>query len=353
MTFDSKGLAVFDIGGTWFRSGVYSESGELGSLDKVPALNYKNTSYTNASELQFMLLNYLVERMDYFRSQGLTLNAASISMGAALNGHTGEILNSGPLWGPDCKEFDLLGNLQSKMPEVKWTIVNDVSAALLRHTRDEKYANKKRINLITVSSGIACRTYDSRTRNIPLNSAGIQGEIGHIPIQFSTFDQPSTLLCDCGGLNHLNAFCSGRGIQQVLNSIDADILKRYSNSLFAKTFLDKRSVPMNQISQLFDAIKQKDEFALRILDTVTYPIAQMIVYILTIDAEIEKIIMTGGVVHSIEEQYMDSLMKNLETIGMYQTSRSTDFFREIIDVGVDDDNSGLIGAAIAHENGSN
>lgn len=314
-------IAVFDIGGTWFRSGVYSKSSGLALMSKVPAVNYKNTSYKQALELQLKLVDYLAGQIKYFREQHITVDAAVISMGAALNGHTGMILNSGPLWGPACKPFDLLKHLRPKMPDVDWMVINDVSAALLRHVDEPRFAQARRVSLITVSSGIACRTYDRSHRCIPLNKDGIQGEIGHIPINFSLGGQTIRKRCDCGKMNHLNAFSSGRGIANL----------RYSGHFFEDVNAGKQA-------------------AIDLLNAVTYPLADMIIHMLTIDSEIEKIILTGGVVHSIEKAYIRSLTANLKKIGMYQVSDPSLFFKEIITLGVDDDRSGLLGAAIAYEN---
>lgn len=341
-------MAVFDIGGTWFRSGVYAKGTGLTNQSKTPAYNYKNTPHDSVIQLQLKLVDYLTEQVRSFKNAKLDIKGASISMGAALNGHTGEILNSGPLWGPNCEPFDLLGHLQKRMPEVDWLVINDVSAALLRHVNDSEYRKAKRVNLITVSSGIACRTYDQKGRYIPLNTDGIQGEIGHIPIHFSLFGEPIAETCDCGGTNHLNAFVSGRGIARILLRLSTSESSFIKDSELFNRLQGLSEAELN--NTFFDALNADDPDALKVLDEVTFPIAEMIISTLTIDAEVEKIIMTGGVVHAAERHYTESLLRNLEKIGLYQISSPATFFRKTVTVGVDDDNSGLLGAAIAYEN---
>lgn len=341
-------MAVFDIGGTWFRSGVYAKDSGLTHLSKAPAYNYKNTPYDKVVELQLKLVDYLVEQVRSYQGENIDIQGASISMGAALNGHTGEVLNSGPLWGPECEPFDLLGQLQEKMPEIDWLVINDVSAALLRHVNDPEYENAKRVNLITVSSGIACRTYDQKGRYVPLNKDGIQGEIGHIPIHLSLFGEAITESCDCGGVNHLNAFVSGRGITKILHRLSTSETSSIKDSRLVNQLSGLEETDLNKT--FFNMLNADDPEAVKVLDQVTFPIAEMIIYMLTIDAEIEKIIMTGGVVHAAEERYMKSLLANLEKIGLYQTSDPSTFFKETVKLGVNDDNSGLLGAAIAFEN---
>lgn len=341
-------MAVFDIGGTWFRSGVYAKSLGLTNLSKAPAYNYMNTPYDEVIELQFKLVDYLIEQVQSYRRENSDIQAASISMGAALNGHTGEILNSGPLWGPECKPFDLLRQLQERIPEINWLIINDVSAALLRHAQDSEYAKARRTNLITVSSGIACRTYDQKGRYIPLNEDGIQGEIGHIPIHFSLFGETITETCDCGGANHLNAFVSGRGIVKVLRRLAALETSPIKDSQLFAQLQGLEETDLNRM--FFSLVNKNDPEAIEVLNQITFPIAEMIIHALTIDAEIEKVIMTGGVVHAVEKPYIKSLLANLEKIGLYQSSDSSGLFKKTIRLGVNDDNSGLLGAAIAYEN---
>jgi glucokinase len=334
---------VFDIGGTWFRSAVYDKSGTLQLAAKRPAYNYKSTPHADTLELQNKLVDYLLQQVDKYCSQKIDVRRAAISMGAALNGHTGEILNSGPLWGPNCKRFDLLGSLRERMPEVEWLVLNDVSAALLRYADMPQYHQYRRISLITVSSGIACRTYDCERKYIPLNKDGIQGEIGHIPIAFSLFGKSMEAACDCGGANHLNAFASGRGIERLLTNLTDVPLSRHNSSRFLDALRNQNDIH-NLNSRFFNAVKSGDKLAGTLLDAVTLPIAQMIISMLTIDPEIDKVILTGGVVHSIEKQYLQSLLSNLSAIGMYQMSDQADFFANIIELGINDDNSGLLGA---------
>lgn len=341
-------IAVFDIGGTWFRSGLYAEGSGLINLSKAPAYNYRNTPYDKVLELQLKLVDYLTEQVRSYKNNRIGIKGASISMGAALNGHTGEILNSGPLWGPECEPFDLLGHLQKQMPEIDWLIINDVSAALLRHVNDSEYKDAKRVNLITVSSGIACRTYDKEGRYIPLNADGIQGEVGHIPIHFSLFDETINENCDCGGANHLNAFVSGRGIAKILRRLSSQETSRLKDSQLFKQLQGLEETNLNKV--FFEMLNKDDPEAIKVLDQVTFPIAETIINTLTIDAEVEKIIMTGGVVHAAEEHYMKSLLANLDKIGLYQSSDPGNIFNKTVKLGVNDDNSGLLGAAIAFEN---
>ena len=323
----NKDIIVFDIGGTWFRSGIYTKK-RLISLTKEPAINFKNTSFKNNQELQKKLVTYINKQVTLLRRihPKKELYTIGISMGAALNAHTGYILNSGPLWGPTSAPFDLIKILSENIPNTSIHIINDVSAALLREVGEIGNKSFSKVMLITVSTGIACRIFDMDKGIIPVDKIhGIQGEIGHLPIRFTYKRKDITLVCDCGSKNHLNAFSSGRGIEKLIQ-------------------LEKKSA---SFSDLVKDLEQDRKFAKKIVDVVTKPIAELLLIIFTINPEIEKVIFTGGVTHSLKKHYLSSILYHLDKIGMYQvTIKDRNFFKKRIFIGRDDDKSGLIGAAL-------
>ena len=341
------GIIVFDIGGTWFRSALFAENNTLHSVCTVPAINYLNTPHTYPWQLQEKLVDYLIQQVDRLKSEfsGSGLNSAAIAMGAALHGETGYIWNSGPIWGPKCTCFDLMGNLRKKKPNINWTVVNDITASLIRNVSELKLQESGNVTVVTVSSGIGARTYNVPQRSVPIDSTtGLQGEIGHIPVDFKFRDLSINLMCDCGGINHLNAFCSGRGIEQVLPIIAKEYGESYRKSkLFELSQIDGglNGVLLNK------AVDQSDPLALEILGALTLPLARLLIALFTFEPLTQLVILTGGVALSLGDSYLNSLIQNLEQIGLYQiTAQVPSFFRERITLGVNDDNSGLIGAGL-------
>lgn len=325
-----KNVIVFDIGGTWFRSGIYTKGGELICVSRQPAKNYKKTAFKTMQELQGKLVTYIKEEVARLRKafpQG-NLSHIAISMGAALNAHTGYIFNSGPLWGPNCLPFDLHSKLTEVIPGMYISIINDVSAALLREVTQAKNKSFSKIMLITVSTGIACRIFEVQKGAIPVDKVyGLQGEIGHIPIRFTYNHKDIALRCDCGEENHLNAFCSGRGIEKVLQSVGKQ---------------------ETSFSDFIQAVLKGDAFAISILHAVTKPLAELLLVTFTFDPETEKVIFTGGVTHALGKHYMQSLLHQLNETGMYQiTNQDPKFFEKRLFLGKDDDKSSLIGAALS------
>jgi 3-dehydroquinate synthetase/predicted NBD/HSP70 family sugar kinase len=345
----SPAVVVFDIGGTWFRSGIVTSDGRVAAITRREAINYKNTPHTTVTSLHEALVDYLVKEVSRLRAEfpQEDLHLAGISMGAALNAHTGRILNSGPLWGPNCLPLDLLTALQARENTIQWTIVNDITAALLQYVWKYETSNLAKLTLVTVSTGIGCRTWVRSSQSIPVDRVhGLQGEIGHLPISFAYKGRPLELYCDCGGLNHLNAFCSGRGIEALLPLLAAAYIDEFRHSLLSEV---ASGVPeLVKFEHFGEAVLRNDVFAISILDAVTLPIAHILLSLFTLDPEIERVIFTGGVIHRLAEKYMNSLLSHLDTMELYQISANDpSFFRQRIQAGTLNDDAGLLGAAIS------
>ena len=326
---DCDWVIVFDLGGTWFRSGVISNSKELLQVRRNPAIN-KNTHRMNTKGLQQAMVNYIKNEVLYFKENfPRNIKYVSISIGACINGNTEIVLNSGPLWGENSTPFDILALLRIWEPSLTWTLVNDVTAALLRHAKEPIYQKFTRIALVTISTGIAYRTIDLQRGIIPLTkNSGVQGEIGHLPISFTYREEMIELRCDCGGAKHLNAYCSGRGIETLLPLLAEKYKEEFAISILSS--LSSGKVQDLAFEHFILAVDQDDMFALTILDAVTLPLAIMFLHIFTIDAEVEKILLVGGIIHSLRDKYIRSLQKHLHTLGLYQISiHDPDFFQRM------------------------
>ena len=82
---DDTDIAVFDIGGTHFRSAVWSRRGGLRSNKRRPAINYLNTAHCEVSELQEALVDFILsEHESLAREGGLSLPLAGLSVGAPI-----------------------------------------------------------------------------------------------------------------------------------------------------------------------------------------------------------------------------------------------------------------------------
>lgn len=338
-------IAAFDIGGTWFRSALVDAGGTIGAALRRPAINYRDHPDLSPSALQAALVDWLSTEADRLCAVAGRPLAAAVSLGAAVDHRSGLVLGSGPLWGPLGGSFDLAGALAASRPSVRWTVVNDVTAALLDCMNDPgiRAAGPAtgRIMLITVSTGIAARTAEIATARVPVDPVcGLQGEIGHLPVSVSFAGRRWRRRCDCGGADHLNAFTSGRGIAGLLNDIRTEAPEALAGSPLLADGADG--------TRFAAAVLSGDRPARALLDAVTRPLADILRCALTIDPEIGRIVFTGGVVHALGRVFLDSLSGGFADGGLYQiTEREPDFFASRLSLARDDDASGLRGAALA------
>jgi len=338
----NNAIIVFDVGGTHFRCGLYTTQFGLTEVSQQPALSFRSAPTLSSAELKQGLLDYLVKTAQQYASR-FSARVISISLGAALDGHRGIVYGSGPLWGDDISTFDLLTLLRQTTPAFHWYLVNDVTAGLIHYANQLIHQNNRKILLLTISTGIACRLLDVPNQRIVLDEFGLQGEMGHLPTTLSFKGHVLELECDCGGHNHLAAFSSGRGMVALVS-----LLAKWQPLLWESSYYfalcEKGLTHENAFHQ---ALEVNDEFAQTILHLATQPIAAMLRHALTLDPEIDKIVLTGGVVGQLGAAYRAMLMQHLTEHGIYLSSHFDPalFDRRIVIANQSEVNN-LIGAAL-------
>lgn len=339
-------IAVFDLGGTWFRWGRYSCSKGLVTSQRAPAINYLSRSDLNAAELQRALADFILTRAREMQRAGqCELRVASISVGAPVNANDRTILGSGPLWGPTAGPFPLEETLNKEMPELQWHVVNDVTALLAQYM-DGPVPLKKTL-LITVSSGVGSRIYDHRAGRIPYDGIfGVQGEIGHLTLTFELDGKVFNRQCECGGWNHLNAFASGRGIAQILKilpNLTAPLGTLFSDS----ADFWQHAEDHYRLNAFKEKLGQGNSVAIGLLDALVTPLSRMLTAALSLDPEIDRIVMTGGVAQGLGKHYREALQRTFVRDGLYQISERDPYYLAHRLVWEDvDDLGGLRGAGL-------
>lgn len=336
-------IVVFDIGGTYFRSGIWV-NGRLGSVTRRPAINYLNTPHEDPVELQEALADYLVAETDRLREEAKSaVTRASISLGAPVDAHSARVLQSGPLWGPGSRPFELGSALMQRRPDLRWTIANDVTAGLLGYVKSSRAEQNGRILFVTVSTGIGSRLYDFARGGVPVDPIhGIQGEIGHLPVEARFRGTNLSFICDCGGADHLNAYASGRGLLKVLRALTnlAPDELAVSGMPYAREADD--DVVLGAFSS---GVSAGDGLAREVLNTITRPLAQILSALLTHDPLLGSIVLSGGVVNALEPAYSACLDRQFRENGLFQiTERDPSYLSRRLRLAAPDDLSGLIGA---------
>ncbi len=339
-------VIAFDLGGTSFRSALLTRSGVLSHAQRIPSLNCRSLPGKSPDDIVHEIATYVADTVQGLRcASGLGGRRASIaiSMGAALNAHTGKILGSGPILGEGSPSLDLDTAIQESMDDAQVTIVNDVTASLIAHSRIASLRHARRLALITVSTGIASRVLTCSVPHVPVCPVlGTQGEIGHHRIGFSLDGVPLSLKCSCGGVDHLNAFASGQGIQCVLQQARANFPEE-----FRRSYLNRAEAAFDgSVAILAQGLEHGDPLSKKILKAITLPIAEAIKWHFMLDPEIDRLILTGGVCFLLRDYYLGAVLENLAALEFYPMGRDAEsFWADHIMLGPVSDDAGLIGAA--------
>lgn len=330
-------FTVIDVGGTWLRWAQWVPHGGLGEVRRVPSPGHTRLPQAGVEELQNDLIRELARRVP-------PNGRAGVSLGAAMDHRNSTAYASAPLWGPDIRPFDVAAALRAARPDVHWSVVNDVTAGLWHVAESVRDRHLRKISLATISTGIACRTMDLRTGLVPVDGAGLQGEIGHLPATVLVGGVPMESRCDCGEPGHVAAFSSGPGIQRVA----AGIARRHPDAWAASALAGRPVTGEGFEAALRAALDGGDVVATRLLDAVTGPVADLLRTALCLDPEIDMIALTGGVVHGLGPHYEAALYGHLGRQGLYLTGeRDPGWLLGRIEVIGPDMADPLVGAGLA------
>jgi len=313
---DIDAVCVLDVGGTHLRSAQWSPNAGLGRVTRRASPSWRRHPGATPAELQMRLVE-AIAAVPPRRANGREApRPAGIAFGAALDHRSGTVYASAPLWGGHTAPFGLPDALTQARPDVRWTVVNDVTAVLLHVAAGPARQRDRKTLLATISTGIACRILDRRRGEIAIDDSGLQGEIGHLPAHAELAGAPVTLRCDCGAADHLAAFASGPGIERM-----AEVLSRRAPERWARSELGGRRWTGEGLGPaLRAALDAGDELALHLLDAVTAPVADVLRTALCLDPELDHLGLAGGVAFGLGEHYRTALLGHLTRRGLYLTS---------------------------------
>ncbi|MER5485012.1 ROK family protein [Streptomyces sp. NPDC002812] len=333
-------ITVLDVGGTHVRSAAWSPGDGLGDTLNQPSPSRLRHPDTPVAELRERLLATLSAAVP--RTPGGSV--AGVSFGAALDHRSGTVYGSAPLFGDETTPLDLRGELTTRRPDVRWHIVNDVTAALLHFVSAPHRRAHRKVLLMTISSGIACRTVDLRSGAIATDGCGLQGEVGHLPASARLAGEPVELLCDCGRPGHVSSYASGPGLRRM-----ADVLRERAPGRWERSHLGRAMADGADFEPaLRAALGAGDALASELLDAATAPVADVLRSALCLDPELDELALTGGVASGLGAYYEASVLGHLRREGLYLTGeRAPEWATDRITVCAPGEANGLIGAGLA------
>ncbi len=384
--WDKPHVIVLDVGATYLRVGIMGPHGLLlHEPARIPSPSKQSYPQDTLAMLQERLIETLVCEINIVRAShsDLSFEEVGISFGAVVT-REGVVKDASILWNDSARGYDFKNALLERLPGVRLTILNDISAAAWR------YKDEGRFCLVTVSSGLSNKVFNPDLRvldQLDLDAAGVGGEMGHVIVepravdalvqhailqatadpeelgrsQLNTYvhgdaqkinatylgmavkegdefavrllEEADVPYCPCGNLADLCSYSSGRGAL------------RHAQSLAAR---GNHGIASNDISDnwLQQAIATGHPLALKVLYDSTYPLALRILQ-LAADIGLDKFIIVGGfAMKTGKRAYLKALQDHLVRFGHHSAFYSDwdeDKVRGLVKFGVDDDNDGLMG----------
>ncbi|WP_027085485.1 ROK family protein [Cohnella panacarvi] len=315
-----KAFLVMDIGGTYFRSGSYLESGVLVDVKKVNSDNFINLPDITIEQMQQDFLESITRIVEEYKlSNDYRITGLGISFPGPVTDE-GVVREAPTLWGNTSSEFPLRHLLQLRFSDLEVIVMNDVTAAGWRYVKSKS----DRFCIITVSSGIGNKVFWNGEVLIDSNGSG--GEIGH-SYYGGRFKE---LVCDCGCKGHLGAISSGRGVEKVGEYLKNEYPEQFTLSLLSHS-------PKITTFEMIKALAAEDDFAKIILDESIKPLAHSMSFICQLIG-IKRFVIIGGFAIAVGNPYIETLKRHLNELHEFQ--KDTEI--EIV-FGENDDNHGLIG----------
>ncbi|MGA9754341.1 MAG: ROK family protein [Desulfobaccales bacterium] len=322
---------MFDLGGTHLRGATVLEGGGLINIEKRKVRNFLDGS--SITEVWNSLFDQIASYVSVFggslpspapvvlavpgpvRGRRILLDAPT------LVGHAGAI--------PDVKSI-----LEERTGR-RVFILNDVSAATWYFS--EKVADD-RFMVITVSSGIGSKVFDRRHPLRVLDDVEYGGEIGHGVVG----DFPERIRCDCGGLNHVGAISSGRGIVRLAQLWARRDRQQFNSSALGRSVCGNPEQLTNE-DHIVPAVIEGDQWTLGVVEYATRPLAQAILTT-WLAIGLSRVIVIGGFALALGCHYVGILENELQRLSDYKLLRGCT--GGMVTLGQPDEEACLIGAAV-------
>lgn len=302
---------VFDIGGSKTRAASFdARTHALLAPAVTPTPNHLDFPAASFDDLRCRLISAM-ERLAREVAGSAAVARVDVAFAGPLDGE-GRIVAAPTLWGTRLqRHYVLQDDLRLLWPRARIGVLNDVTAAGYRYCRPgEDFC------IVTVSSGIGHKVFIGGRPAVGVRGAG--GEIGHLRVDES-LDAP---VCECGGRGHLGAIASGRGVL-------LQARRRDGNEALGS-------------GDLVAAFRRGEGWAAEVVTRSAVPLGSALAA-MHLGVGVERFVLVGGFALALGEQYRRSVAA---AASARCWSGDADWLTRV-ELGIDDDHSGLIGAGIA------
>ena len=219
-----------DIGGTNFRLGIVSQTGEIISFERKPsAVLHENASESLAEEIKSHITkNGYTER----------ISAVAVGLPSLIDKSRSTVLST-----PNLKGFDNLPLKKEleKILGIPVFIERDVNFLLQNDM--EKLGIKSEENVLGFYVGTGFGNSVFLGGKFYTGSNGAAGELGHIPIL------GNSLKCTCGNTGCVETVCSGKALEALAEehfpkTDIKQVFKAHGNEPILKAFVQNLAVPI-------------------------------------------------------------------------------------------------------------
>jgi glucokinase len=207
-----------------------------------------------------------------------------------------DVVRAAPtLWpGERFAPFSLRDRLEELWADTPIVVVNDVSAA------GYAYAARDAADfcIVTVSSGIGHKVF---VHGEPLvGPTGAGGEIGHVALRHGR----QGVMCDCGGIDHVGAISSGRGILNLVRE------RAGRDAGFASSGLGRACGSPAEITneRVAEAFRVGDRWTVETVRTGVEPLAWALGLVRAL-VGIERFIIVGGFADALGPGFCEELAR--------------------------------------------
>lgn len=319
---------VFDIGGTRTRAGLFDvHARSLIGCAARPTPNHLTRPSASFEELSQSLLDHVVE-LGREVSTGHPITSVAVGFAGPID-PAGRVLAAPTIWGTSITAPYALGDRLARCwPDASVQVMNDVTAAGYRYLRSAE----ETFCVVTVSSGIGNKVFVGGRPLVGRSGRG--GELGHLQVD-SSADAP---ICECGGRGHLGAVSSGRAA--------LEYAKRRARPLVDAADGGTRDQGSNEEAltnaSLAAAFLRGEQWAAEVIQHVTAPLGWALAAMRT-GIGVERFVLVGGFALALGEPYR-ALLAQAAGSCCWGSPNEWD---EMLELGFDDDCSGLVGAGIA------